>query len=86
VNKKEVNELLGSYNQDIISIRVKVAVQRRKAELMYLELYKKLREAEYKSHDDYTYAHREAAKLIDNLFEPFREEGHNIPSKSKFTE
>lgn len=71
MNRKEVNELLGSYNQDIISIRVKVAVQRRKAELIYLELYRKLREAEFKSHDDFTYAHLEAAKLIENLYSPF---------------
>ncbi len=86
MNRKEVEELLGSYNQDIISIRVKVAVQRQKAQDIYLELYRKLRAANFKSHDDYTYAHIEAAKLIDNLYSPFREDDHNIPRKSQFTE
>ncbi len=71
MNKKEVHELLGSYNEDIISIRVKVAVQRRKAELINLEIYKKLREAEYKSHDDFVYAYQQAFKLIENLYSPF---------------
>lgn len=71
MNKEEVNELLDSYNQDIISIRVKVAVQRRKAELIYLELYKKLRGTKFASKDEAIYAYRAAEKLMDMLYSPF---------------
>lgn len=72
MNKSEIDDLLKSHEQQKIRIRVKVAFQRKDAQDIYFDIYRKLRDTTFKSNDEMVYAYKEAAKFIEDLYEPFR--------------